>query len=58
MNRQPAFETTLGNLVAAPTEKICLYIHDEKQAYKVAAFMLAHLLRNSCDPFKRQQCWH
>jgi hypothetical protein len=40
-------ETTLGNLIAALTEEVSRYVHDEKKAYEVVAFMLTHLLKNN-----------
>lgn len=40
-------ETTLGNLIAALTEEVSLYIHDEKKAYELVAFMLKDLLMNN-----------
>ena len=51
-------ETTLGDLVAALTEETTPYVRDEKEAYRVVAFMLMHLLHNSGAPSKVWQIWH
>jgi hypothetical protein len=44
MNRTQTVETTLGNLIAALTEEVRTYVRDEKEAYRVVAFMLTNLL--------------
>ncbi|HEY2990686.1 MAG TPA: hypothetical protein VGL11_23425 [Candidatus Binatia bacterium] len=47
MEREKTFATTIGDLVIALTEETSQYVHDEKEACKVVAFMLTHLLNNS-----------
>ena len=44
MNRTQTVETTLGNLIAALTEEARAYVRDEKEVYRVVAFMLTNLL--------------
>ena len=56
MERHEAVETTLGDLIVALTEETTLFVRDEKEAYKVVAFMLTHLLSRPTVPFKSQQC--
>ncbi len=51
-------ETTLGDLVTALTEETTPYVRDKKEAYRVVAFMLMHLLHNSGAPSKVWQIWH
>jgi len=47
-------ETTLGNLIAALTEEACAYVRDEREAYRLVAFMLTNLsnsgavIRSNC----------
>jgi len=48
-------ETTLGNLIAALTEEVSRYVHDEKKAYEVVAFMLTDLLKNSSSSSGRRR---
>lgn len=44
--KREGVETTLGDLIAALTEETTPYVADEKEAYKLVAFMLSHLLNN------------
>ncbi|MGH7855675.1 MAG: hypothetical protein ACREP3_19680 [Candidatus Binatia bacterium] len=44
MNKTRTVETTLGNLIAALIEETSAYVRDEKEACRVVAFMLTHLL--------------
>lgn len=57
MEREGSLETTLGDLIAALTEETSQYVHDEKEACKVVAFMLTHLLNNSGAASRRWQYW-
>jgi hypothetical protein len=56
MKREETFETTIGDLVAALTEETSQYVHDEKEACKVVAFMLTHLL-NPSAPASRSRMY-
>jgi hypothetical protein len=47
MDREENFETTIGDLVVALTEETSHYVRDEKEANKVVAFMLTHLLNKA-----------
>jgi hypothetical protein len=58
MEREETFETTIGDLVEALTEETSQYVHDEKEACKVVAFMLTHLLNPSGAPSIRWQYWN
>lgn len=44
MNRTQTVETTLSNLIAALTEEARAHVRDEKEAYRIVAFMLTNLL--------------
>ena len=57
MEREEAFETTIGDLIVALTEETSQYVRDEKEACKVVAFMLTHLLNNSGANSRRPQYW-
>ncbi len=57
MEREEMVETTLGDLVVALTEETSQYIRDEKEASKVVAFMLTHLLNNSGAASRKWQYW-
>ena len=46
MNGTRIVHTTVGNLIAALTEETSVYVRDEKEAYKVVACILTHLLNN------------
>ena len=58
MDRDEILETTLGDLIAALIEATSQFIHDEKEAYKVVAFALTHLLYNSGATSRAVQIWH
>jgi hypothetical protein len=58
MERPEILETTLGDLIVALTEEATAFARDEKEAYKVVAFMLTNLLSDSVVPLKSQQHWH
>lgn len=59
MNRREGrLETTLGNLIAALMEETSQYVRDEKQAYKIVAFILTDLLNHCSGNTTRPQCWH
>jgi hypothetical protein len=51
-------ETTLGDLIVALTEEAAPFVHDEKEAYNVVAFMLMHLLNNSAASFRAAHISH
>ena len=55
MEREGTFETTIGDLVVALTEETSQYVRDEKEACKVVAFMLTHLLNPSG---RISRVWH
>ena len=57
MEREGGSETTLGHLIVALTEETSQYIHDEKEARKVVAFMLTHLLNKSSAASRTWQYW-
>lgn len=58
MEREEILETTLGDLIVALTEEASPYIRDEKETYKVVAFMLTHLLIDPNTTSKSCQYWH
>ena len=58
MEKVKTLETTIGDLIVALTEEASPFIHDEKDIYKVVAFMLTHLLINPNATFKSCQYWH
>jgi hypothetical protein len=47
MNTSRKTKTTLGNLIVALTDEVSGYVHDEKKAYELVAFMLTDLLKNN-----------
>lgn len=55
MERQEIRETTLGDLIVALTDETAQYIRDEKEACKVVAFMVTHLLNSSGAASRRRQ---
>jgi len=57
MERQKIPETTLGDLIVALTDETAQYIRDEKEACKVVAVMVTHLLNSSGARFRRRQYW-
>ena len=57
MNRSQPVQTTLGNLIAALTEEARVYVRDEKEAYRVVAFMLTNLL-NTGAAFRSSRYEH
>ncbi len=57
MERERIIETTLGDLIAALTDETAPYVHDEKDAYKVVAFALTRLLKDSSAGSKRYGYW-
>ena len=58
MEMEETLETTLGDLIAALTEETTPFVRDEKEAYKIVAFMLMHLLCNSEANSKVWEVWH
>lgn len=52
---QESLETTLGDLIAVLTEETVRLVRDEKEAYKVVAFILTDLLRHTGTA---QRTWH
>ena len=57
MEREGTIETTLGDLIVALTDEATPFVGDEKEAYKVVAFSLVHLLYNSGAASRRWQYW-
>jgi hypothetical protein len=57
MNRTQTVETTLGNLIVALTEEARAHVRDEKEAYRVVAFLLTNLL-NTGAAFRRSRYEH
>ena len=58
MEREGTIETTLGDLIVALTDEATPFVRDEKEAYKVVAFSLVHLLHNSGATPKVYSIWH
>ena len=58
MEREETFETSIGDLVVALTEETSQYVHDEKEACKVVAFRLTHLLNPAGVASRRWQYWN
>ncbi len=57
MEREGTVETTLGDLIAALTEEAIPFVHNEKKAYNVVAFMLMQLLYNAGANSRMRQYW-
>ena len=57
MNRTQTVESTLGNLIVALTEEARAYVHDEKEAYQIVAFLLTNLL-NTRAAFRSSRYEH
>ena len=57
MNTGETTATTLGSLIAALTGETSQFVRDEKEAYQVVAFMLAHLLNNSDTASRTSRYW-
>ena len=51
-------ETTLGDLVVALTDEPTPFVRDQKEAYKVVAFTLVHLLYNAGANSRTWQYWN
>ena len=58
MAREGTLETTLGDLIVALTDEATPFVRDEKEAYKVVAFAITHLLYNSGANSRTWQYWH
>ena len=57
MERVELLETTLGDLIVALTDEATPFVRDEKEAYKVVAFALSHLLYDSGATSKTLHVW-
>ena len=57
MERTEILETTLGDLIVALTEEASKLVSDEKDACRLAAFALSHLLHNSGVTARSWQYW-
>jgi hypothetical protein len=55
MGREEKVDTTFGDLIVALTEETGRFVHDEKEVYKVVAYILSDLLYNSESISKS---WH
>jgi hypothetical protein len=55
MDREEKLETTLGDLIVALTEETVRFVHDEREAYKVVAYILADLV---CTSGPNSKSWH
>jgi hypothetical protein len=55
MKETETVETTLGDLIVVLTEETTRFVHDEKEAYLLVAFILKHLLYNGVTS---DQTWH
>ncbi len=51
----PEVETTLGDLILALTEETVRFVHDEKAANILVAYILSDLFNNSGP---NSQSWH
>ncbi len=58
MEIEETLETTLGDLIVALTEETVPFVHDEKEAYRIVAYMLMHFLPIAGSPSKVWQIWH
>ncbi len=58
METEQIIETTLGDLIAALTDETTPFVRDQKEAYKVVAFTLVHLLYNSGANSRMWQYWN
>ncbi|MGH7770625.1 MAG: hypothetical protein ACREQA_00125 [Candidatus Binatia bacterium] len=47
MSTEETLETTLGDLIAALSEETVRFVHDEKAANILVAYILSDLLHNS-----------
>ena len=57
MESHDTVETTLGELIAALTEETAEVIRDEREADKIVAFIVTHLLNTSAPASRRWQYW-
>ena len=57
MEKVETLETTIGELIVALTEEATYMVRDEKEAYKVVAFALMHLLNGSGAISTRSESW-
>ena len=55
MEEEEKLEITLGDLIVALTEEIAWFVHDERETYKLVAFILTDLMHNS-GPVSKS--WH
>jgi len=53
MSKEHILETTVGDLIVALTEETYLLVRDEQVAYRIVAYLLSNLLRNS-EPITEQ----
>jgi hypothetical protein len=58
MENKETVETTLGDLIVALTEETVPFVRDEKEAYKIVAHILLHVLPIASSPSKVWQGWH
>jgi len=47
MARRENLDTTLGDLIVALTEETSRFVHDEREIYKVVAYILSDLVYES-----------
>ncbi len=55
MGREEKVDTTFGDLIAVLAEETGRFVHDEKEVYKVVAYILSDLFHNSESISKS---WH
>ncbi len=56
MKETETVETTLGDLIVVLTEETVRFVHDEKDAHLLVAFILEHLLNDGRSA--SNQRWH
>lgn len=55
MEGEEKLETTLGDLIVMLTDETVRFVHDEREAYKVVAYILADLV---CKSGPGSKSWH
>ena len=57
MESHDTVKTTLGDLIATLTEETAEVIRDEREANKIVAFIVTHMLNRSAPASRRWQYW-
>jgi hypothetical protein len=57
MESHDTVKTTLGELIAALTEETAEVVRDKREADKIVAFIVTHMLNTSAPASRKWQYW-